>query len=207
MPVSLVIFDLDGVLIDSRDNMAAAWAHARETFALKPTFEDYFAVIGAPFTDILTTLGITEQHEGITQAFASASKGNAHLIRKYEGVDAMLETLHHGGYRRAIVTSKDAERTRLFVDRFGISVEAVQAPAPGLRGKPHPDQLLAVADRLERDPADAVYIGDMAPDRLAAAAAGMGYIHAAWGYGGAQPGDTVCQSVAELAATVRSLDH
>jgi phosphoglycolate phosphatase-like HAD superfamily hydrolase len=57
-----------------------------------------------------------------------------------------------------------------------------------MRGKPAPDHLLMAMAQAGSDPAETVYIGDMAADHEAARRAGIDYAHADWGYG-RRPGD------------------
>lgn len=205
----LIVFDLDGVLIDSRANMEAAWREARACCGYDVPFDRYFAHIGLPFRDILGSLGLTERLDAAEAAYARASIEHFDLIGVYPGIRAALADLRRAGVRIGIVTSKDAARTALAVDRIGIAFDAVQAPAPGLRGKPAPDQLLAVADALNERPSEILYVGDMAVDALTARNAGADYAHAAWGYGAApagvrlvlpHPGTLVDLAVAEQAA-------
>lgn len=183
-PIAGVVFDLDGVLIDSRANMALAWATVREACGYPHPFEAYFAGIGRPFADILRGMGITERLDEAERVFMSASRAAFGDIGLYPGTRAGLERLRRAGFRLGIVTSKDAGRTALAVDRIGPDLfDAVQAPAPGLAGKPAPDQLLAVAAGFGLPAARLVYVGDMAVDAEAAAGAGALYAHAGWGYG------------------------
>ena len=49
----LIIFDFDGVLIDSRNNMRSAWQYVRRQNNLITPFEDYFKYVGLPFKEIL----------------------------------------------------------------------------------------------------------------------------------------------------------
>ena len=183
-----IVFDLDGVLIDSRANMEAAWRDVQARCGYAVPFERYFAHIGLPFRDILRNLGLTDRLDEAEVTYARASIEYFDLIRVYPGVRDALAHLQRAGALLGIVTSKDAVRTALAVERIGIAFDAVQAPATGLRGKPSPDQLLAAAHALGIPPAEVLYVGDMAVDALTARNAGAQYAHAAWGYGAAPMG-------------------
>ena len=61
----LYMFDLDGVLIDSKKNMEASWNRCKITHSLEPSFTDYFDHIGKPFEDILSAIGIEDNHQEI----------------------------------------------------------------------------------------------------------------------------------------------
>jgi len=180
---SLILFDLDGVLIDSRCNMQAAWAEVCRKCGWDIPFARYFAGIGLPFRDILRDLGLDERLDEAEELYAKASIANVERIGLYPGVPAMLAAVRASGSRTGLVTSKDAVRTALLIDRFGFDFDVVQPPAPGLRGKPAPDQLLAAARAVGIGADDTIYVGDMPVDALSARNANMAYAHAEWGYG------------------------
>ena len=60
------IFDLDGVLIDSKHMMEQSWNLCELEHELTQPFSEYFKYIGLPFRDILTNLGINENHDAIS---------------------------------------------------------------------------------------------------------------------------------------------
>ena len=191
-PYDLALFDLDGVLIDSRANMAAAWRAVQHECGIEVPFEFYFAQIGLPFADILRRLGLNEEAGKAEAVYARASIEHFHLIRCYPGIVEALAALRLGGLALGIVTSKDARRTALAIERIGATFDVVQSPAPGLRGKPAPDQLLVAAAELDVTTQRAIYIGDMPVDALTARRAGMAYAHADWGYGQPLADTRVC---------------
>ena len=201
--LALALFDLDGVLIDSRSNMEAAWRAVVTECGYCVPFERYFAHIGLPFQDILRALGLRAHLEEAEAIYARASIANFDRIAVYPGIVAALATLRRAGLPLGIVTSKDARRTALAVGKIGARFDVVQAPTPGLRGKPAPDQLLAAAESLGVPPQRAIYIGDMPVDELTARNAHMFYAHAAWGYGPPSPSaDIRLTSPADLVASL-----
>jgi HAD superfamily hydrolase (TIGR01549 family) len=203
--LALTLFDLDGVLIDSRTNMEAAWRAVNEECGYDVPFDRYFAYIGLPFRDILRALGLRTRLDDAEAIYARASIANFGRIAVYPGIVAALATLRRAGLLLGIVTSKDARRTALAIGKIGGRFDVVQAPAPGLRGKPAPDQLLAAAAALGVPSRRAIYIGDMAVDELSARNARMSYGHAAWGYGPPSPSaDIRLTSPADLAASLLS---
>ena len=58
MEKKFYVFDLDGVLIDSKKNMSLSWKQVREKIGVKQKFKDYFQEIGKPFNIILRNIGI-----------------------------------------------------------------------------------------------------------------------------------------------------
>ena len=188
--LAAILFDLDGTLIDSAPDLAAAANAMRSvrglpalpyeqlrpmagsgargmlsrTFGLAPGDADYLA-LRDEFYDRYEALMLTS-----TQAFA--------------GIEVLLERIAAQGLAWGIVTNK----SRRFA---GPLVEAL----PALRGagtlvcgdctphtKPHPAPLLEAARRLALDPARCIYVGDDRRDIDAGHAAGMVTAAAAWGY-------------------------
>lgn len=181
--VKLVAFDLDGVLLESKENMRFAWTATAREFGLKVEFEEYFSKIGQPFSDILSALGITERHAEIEATFSAKSIKTLERAVLVEGAAEALARIKSVGIQIAIVTSKDLSRTKMMVEPIRRYIDHIVCPTQGLRGKPAPDQILQACLLGNVDPANVLYVGDMAVDHLAARRAGTAYAHAAWGYG------------------------
>ena len=65
----LVLFDLDGVLVDSKKNMQHSWDLTSKQFDLNVPFSRYFSFVGKPFKDILKSLRIKKNHKLFIQLF------------------------------------------------------------------------------------------------------------------------------------------
>lgn len=179
----LVLFDLDGVLLDSRRNMELAWGEVRRKTKIEVPFESYFALIGRPFRDILKGLGITENLDVIEETYMAASFYFLSEAMFYPRTQETLQRLKDQGRSLGIVTSKDAVRTKAVISHLKLPFATIQSPKAPYRGKPAPDHLLLAMAEAGVDPKETVYIGDMETDHQAAVRAGIDYIHAAWGYG------------------------
>ncbi len=179
----LILFDLDGVLLDSHENMRQAWAVVLEKTDLNLPFEEYFSRIGRPFKDIMSCLGVTDNVERIEKIYMTASFDFLSQATFYPGVRESLEEIHRLGAKMGVVTSKDAPRTKAVLKQLDISFVTVQCPNQKFRGKPAPDHLLVAMAEAGEDPADCLFVGDMETDWQAACRAGINYVHATWGYG------------------------
>jgi phosphoglycolate phosphatase len=186
-PKRLVLFDLDGVLLDSRENMRRAWQKVREEFRTDVSFERYFGEIGRPFSAIMERIGLGDRAAAMEATFRVASMDNLDVLRFYPGVAETLRSLLKAELKIGIVTSKDQLRTNAILAMLPITFSCVQAPDGRTRGKPAPDHLLMAMAQTGVDPADTLYVGDMTADYEAANRAGVEYAHAQWGYG-PQPG-------------------
>ena len=183
MNKKLVLFDLDGVLVDSKHNMMLSWNAVREKHNIDVKFKDYFENIGRPFSDILDILNIKENQNDIAQTYNKVSKQMISKVSFYEGAKSVLIQLTDKAIKTGIVTSKDTLRCQFFLDLLGFEFDIVQTPNEKLQGKPAPDHLLYAMSELGVSAADTIYMGDMNVDFLAAKNAQVDYIHAMWGYG------------------------
>lgn len=178
-----ILFDFDGVLLDSRDNMRAAWECVQRRFDLEVDFDAYFAHVGKPFRTILTEIGIHESHTDIEREYAVASLANEDKLRVFNGVPELLGRLRDEGAMIGLLTSKDEERSRRFLELFSLPISEIYSPSLGVPGKPHPDLFIMAAERWGIRPSDLWFVGDMPVDCSGAAAAGARYVHCRWGYG------------------------
>ena len=174
----LIVFDLDGVLIDSLPNMKLSWDTVRLTHNIETPFESYQKHIGKPFPDIMNALGVPLK---VQSTYEEASEQNIDKVKLYEGAFDTLTVLKQN-YKIAICTSKGEKRTNLILEQLP-DFDWVCSPTMGLRGTPAPDQLLHTMAFCNSEPSETIYIGDMQTDYECAKRAGVDFIHAKYGYG------------------------
>ncbi len=178
----LILFDLDGVLINSKKNMQTAWQIVQREFDLKIPFNHYFAHIGEPFQKILKKINVKNNTEKIENLYRLTSANHLHEVKFYKGVEQTLINLKNRKLKIGIVTSKDIYRTNSIISKL-VKFDIVSSPKKGLRGKPSPDQLLFSMAKCNCDPEETIYLGDMKVDMEAANRAKIEFIQASWGYG------------------------
>lgn len=199
----LVLFDLDGVLLHSHDNMRKAWQVVLEKTGVNRPFEDYFSLIGRPFRDIMAILGVTTDVERIEKIYMTASFDHLKQATFFPGVRETLAELDSMGVKLGVVTSKDAPRTKAVLSQLDIDFKSIQSPNDRFRGKPAPDYILVAMAEAGEDPDDSIYVGDMETDWMAARRAGIDYVHAAWGYGDPIPSVPTLASIQQLPEFIR----
>ncbi|WP_063804133.1 HAD family hydrolase [Streptomyces roseifaciens] len=177
-----LVFDLDGVLVDTLPVMKSAWQQMCSRHDLSIPFSAYAQHLGWPFGEIMSLLGL-DSSPGPAQTYRSASRNASHLARPFPGISQVLRAFRRAGWPVAVVTSKSPEAAVELTGRFGWPFVTLRASGCIRRGKPAPDPLLLALVDLGVDPACAVYVGDMAVDEECAHRAGTPHIHAAWGYG------------------------
>jgi phosphoglycolate phosphatase len=195
----LVLFDLDGVLVDSREAMRIAWETVRRELDVDVPFVAYFREIGRPFPQIIARLGLSSELADIERIYKSVTLAEVSRAVAYPHVDETLLGLVAGGTRVGVVTSKSRRLSIETLRQFRTPFATLRTPEDG-PGKPRPHLLHSAIDAVGVAPHETVYVGDMAVDQQAAAAAGVDFLHAAWGYGSCPPGTPTLHYVREAAA-------
>ena len=178
----LLIFDLDGVIFDSEQNMFFSWRAVQKKYIIKNTFDEYKKYIGLPFLKILKNLGINEHQKQIQKTYKEASIKYSYKVKLFPNVKKVLKKLSEN-YKLAIVTSKDFDRTSKLLKKHNLLFKCISCPKHNLRGKPFPDQINYVLKKLKIKKHDQVfYIGDTRFDYIAAKKARINFIHTKYGF-------------------------
>lgn len=179
----IYLFDLDGVLIDSKKNMQVSWEDVNKKYNLKVPFENYFKLIGMPFYIILKKLKIKPaNYKKISKEYNINSIENIKYIKLQRGVLKTLDILKKNGKIVGILTSKEKIRTKKILKKLKIKLNLVLCPQRNLIGKPNPKQINELSKKRKIQKNQMVYIGDMSVDKLTAKNAKIDYIHAKYGY-------------------------
>ena len=181
----LLLFDLDGVLIDSLPNMKYSWNEVKKKYKIKKSFSVYRKFIGIPFQDILKKININKNCISIERTYGFYSENNINKIKLYKGVKEVLKYLKKKNYTLGIVTSKNSRRTILITKKLKIFsyFDLICSPRKGLKGKPNPDQIIYAYKKLKFLKEECLYIGDTKFDLLAANRARVPFLHCRYGYG------------------------
>lgn len=184
-----VLFDLDGTLLDTAPDLAAAINLLRAERGLDPT--PYETLRGAASQGspglIRAAFGLTPDDAGyqeLVQGFLARYKvAMAVKTTLFEGVPDLLQGLREQGIKWGIVTNKMAQLTDPLVVQIGLhDAGCVISGDTASHPKPHPAPVLEAAFRLGLLPQDCWFIGDDLRDIQAGRAAGSSTIAAGWGY-------------------------
>lgn len=185
----LVLFDLDGTLLDSAPDMLATVNRMRAARGTGPMpLEDLRphvsrgarAMSAAAFPELRGEVPPELVREFLDVYETESGRHGA----AFDGVEPLLAAIQADGARWGIVTNKPGYLARQLMPRLGWESRcAILLGGDTLaERKPHPLPLLHAASVLGAAPADCVYVGDDARDIQAARAAGMRSVAALWGY-------------------------
>jgi phosphoglycolate phosphatase len=184
-----ILFDLDGTLIDSADDLGAALNAVLAAERRPPVAAEYYTPIASHGSAGLLRFAFGEQFDRrkdeLRQAFLShyAARVAVHT-RLYDGVDLLLRGLAERGIQAGIVTNKPHALTRLVLPYFP-TLQALPVVVSGDTlevAKPHPEPLLHAAKLLQLEASQCWYVGDAERDIQAGLAAGMHTVLARYGY-------------------------
>jgi len=175
-----VVWDLDGVVIDSAEQHRQAWqALAREN-GFPYSDEAFWAAFGRRNQDVIPAMfGVHGPPARIAALGARKEELYRTLLARsataLPGARELMGSLHAAGYRQALGTSAPAENIALIVQLLGLGawLEATVSGESVAHGKPAPDLFLAAAARLGVAPQHSLVIEDAPAGVQAAHAAGM----------------------------------
>jgi len=184
MPIEkkIIIFDLDGVLINSMNNMEIAWKYTSIKYGLKIKFEEYRKNIGLPFDTITKNLKIKNNRENIKESYSFYSKKYFNKIKLYPNVRSVLQYLRKKKYIIALITSKDKIRTKKIISLFNLKFKYIFTPNNSIKPKPYPHQINKIIQLEKVKKKNCYYVGDMNIDAKFASNAGVNFIFTSYGF-------------------------
>ena len=189
MKYKIVIFDLDGTLLDTLQDLAISTNFALETCGYpKRTVEEVRRFVGNGIEKLIERamygdISLDERRK-ILETFKShyAEHCADHTI-PYDGILPLLDRLIEAGVTIAVVSNKiDFAVQSLCKKYFGNRFSIVVGEREGIRRKPYPDSVLEVFSKTEASPREAVYIGDSEVDVETAHNANIDMISVSWGF-------------------------
>jgi phosphoglycolate phosphatase len=188
-----ILFDLDGTLIDSAPDIAAALNQVLEGAGLPAlTVPQVGSLIGE---GVLRLVEKAFARHGVILQADDLAREAALMNRLYDAALTVhtfvlphahesLAALYHAGHRTAVVSNKPGPLTQQIVDHYGLTpyLHAVQGAEDHLPKKPAPDMLLAALQKAGGTVEEAVMVGDSGIDVKAARNAGLPVILVRGGY-------------------------
>ncbi len=185
----LVIFDLDGTLLDTLADIAGAGNHVLRTFGLPPRPVADYRILAGQGARWLVERALGDKHtarvdEGVALLKAWQLEHGLDQTRPYEGIAELLDGLMERGVPMAILSNKPHAATLIAVGerlrRWKFA--AVQGAEDGVLLKPDPAGALAITAKIGVEPERVMYIGDTRADMETANRAGMYAVGVLWGF-------------------------
>jgi pyrophosphatase PpaX len=181
----IVLFDLDGTLIDSGPIIIASMQHAARTVLGReiPAEELGTTIGGQGIVAQMQALDV-ERADELLEVYKEHNDGLHETLEAFDELLALLPRWKAEGRRLGIVTAKRHRTVKLALDRF----PALEADFDVVVGhedtelhKPDPDPVLLAIEKLHGTPEETAYVGDSPFDIRAAKAAGAFAVAVAWG--------------------------
>jgi pyrophosphatase PpaX len=201
-----VVFDLDGTVVDSVELIILSFQHAiREVLGREISREESIAWVGRPLHEQMVLFS-PEHADELVQVYREWNhREHDRMLKLYDGILQLLDSLNHAGVKIGLVTSKSRFTTQMAFDLTGIEAyfDASVCSDESTGNKPSPDPIFTCLEQLGVEPAEAAYVGDSPADMQAAHAAGVEAIAVTWGVFGvaaleAEKPDLLVHTIAEL---------
>ena len=179
----VVLFDLDGTLVDTINLIVTSYQHAFRTVIGREWDEaEIKSWIGTSLIDAFHRALGSETGQQAYEAYTAFNEAHTEdLIKGYPGVPQLLQALRDAQVRFGVVTSKRRQPAEWALRLTNLDLPLLVAHEDVSAHKPDPGPLLAGAAALDADPAQVVYVGDAVVDIQAARAAQMAVIAVTWG--------------------------
>ena len=191
---SLVIFDLDGTLLNTINDLGYACNHALEACGFPThTIEEYPRLVGNGVNKLIERALPEGQKDEETVLRVRAhfvpyyNAHNCDYTRPYDGIPELLESLKARGCMLAVASNKYQAATEKIVSHFFPGVfDVVLGEREGVPRKPDPQIVRDIEAKLQRDKVPStysvLYVGDSLVDQATAANAGVPFVACSWGF-------------------------
>ncbi len=177
LPLRAVLFDLDGVLVDSY----RVWFHVMNGVAARLGYpaiseEAFHAGWGQGVQEDVERFFHRLTIPELEREYDAEYPRHLEHLKVDPAAAPVLTTLHQRGLRTALVTNTPAPLARTILDHCGLELQEVVGGTDAPRAKPAPDMVLLACERLGVGAAEAVMVGDSRYDREAAQGAGVRFV-------------------------------
>ncbi|MDX1809114.1 MAG: HAD family hydrolase [Sulfurospirillaceae bacterium] len=189
MKLKAVIFDLDGTLLDTLEDIAISVNYVLTKFKKELiAVEKYKYLVGEGAKKLMQDVLPDEDKEGIDKALLLFEKHYAKQFDKntklYDGIGKLLTFLQTRGYKLAVLSNKPNAFTKKCVYKYlrNWSFDAVYGIRENIPRKPSSAGVIAILNELNIKPSECLYVGDTKIDMITAKNAGITSIGVLWGF-------------------------
>lgn len=185
----LIIFDLDGTILNTLEDLADSTNYALAKHHLpERTIDEVRCFVGNGIGRLIARAVPAGTTEAVTEQVLADFKSYygehcADKTRPYDGIIELIQSLRECGYQTAVVSNKaDFAVQQLCEQYFPKLFDFVVGEREGIRRKPSPDSVLEVLSRLQTEKTEALYVGDSEVDIQTARNAGIDAVSVEWGF-------------------------
>ena len=191
MKYKAVIFDLDGTLLDTLEDIADSMNSVLKQFAFPEYSREVYRYFLGEGIERLVRQALPEDKreqalimQCVTRMREEYSKRWANKTRPYPEIPELLDALTGRGIKMAILSNKPDDFTKKMVAKFFPrgKFTIIQGEKPFVPKKPDPSAALAIAKNLKIPPHTFLFLGDSEVDMKTALAAGMHPVGVLWGF-------------------------
>jgi pyrophosphatase PpaX len=167
----VVLFDLDGTVVDSGSIILASMRHAtREVLGREYEDAELMQAVGGPGLEAQMEVFAPDRVDELVRVYRAHNEPLHGELEACAGMEDVLVRLHEEGRRLGVVTAKRRATVELAFARvpLGHLFETVVGGDETERHKPDPEPLLLAARRMSADPVEIAYVGDSPFDFRAA---------------------------------------
>jgi phosphoglycolate phosphatase len=193
MPFQAVVFDLDGTLLDTIEDLSDSMNAVLSQMGFPArTIAEYKLFVGDGIEKlVLRSLPEGQDSflkEALSLMYYEYSRRWSIKTKLYNGIPELLAEISRKGLKKAVLSNKPDEFTQEAIKRFfpEFHFDFVLGEKKGNAKKPDPAGAIEISKNLGIPAAEFVYLGDTAVDMLTAASAGMFPVGALWGFRSAE---------------------
>lgn len=208
---NILIFDLDGTLIDSNAECVAILQELLDERGIKrrialASSAPYMSLGGAQMVAALLGDACRSPEEDLNEFRLRYAQRTTPADSLFDGVATGLKILKDNGFRLAICSNKPANLCRKVLGDTGLAdcFSSIVGTSPGVRPKPAPDLLHLVLAEMGAEPHDCLFIGDSELDEAIAAVENIPFLQMRYGYGSA---DWVPKDCVSFECFAELVDH
>ena len=183
-----VLFDLDGTLVNTLEDIACAMNHALREYGLREYPLDEYRYLVGNGAAVLSRRAVAQRQDmaGRVHAAYQAYYETHRDVksRPYQGIPELLRALKARGLKTMVLSNKpDADTRGVISTYFGEGLfDLVRGQREGVPVKPDPGAALEMAGELGLKPEEVLYLGDTSVDMNCAVRAGMCPVGVLWGF-------------------------
>ncbi len=190
MAIKAVIFDLDGTLLDTCNDLANAVNFALNKNGFPTHNPEMFKIFTGDGTDVMITRALPETNRDIETLkkvredyFEYYNAHSGEYTRPYKGIPELLESLKKRGIKLAVTSNKIEFMTQSVINNyFGDIFDFVTGQCDGIPPKPDPSMVFKAMKNLGVEPRECLYVGDTGVDAKTGKNAGIFTVGVLWGF-------------------------